>query len=429
VTPPELIADINQNLTAMAADADSMQVDRRREALLRDLVSYTAPLAEHMDELRGHDTTRKGLVDAVLITQDQLQQRRTVKMAELGHARERETETENAASDANAAYLKTASIELLSRLQLAQLLQADAGARADSHKNALLESEEQAKICDAAALVSQEHAQRTRINDVEQMLDTKTQDAEPDRLTASSAAQAWIARLRTEIETLTGQHQTAEGDVTKAQDEEDTRIQELLDAERDIAKTETSIDNSRKELGQINELLKEARERGDLLADQSVPEALEAASGQAAALEEKAKQATGRRKVCQQQLDGLGEEISRFEAQAALVESRLQSAQADLDQVTKASSDLRGALRESQLLDLDPIHLDDHAGMISETLKAVAESAGRRQLDARVKAAAAQREVQSLETSGLLPARPDVSTLCELAAKYGARPGWTSLDE
>lgn len=115
VTPPEVTADVNQNLTAMAADADSMEVDRRREALLRDLVGYTGPLAEHMDELRGYDTTRRRLVDAVLITEDQLQRRRAVKTAELTQAREHETEAENAASDANAAYAKTASIELLSR--------------------------------------------------------------------------------------------------------------------------------------------------------------------------------------------------------------------------------------------------------------------------------------------------------------------------
>ncbi len=125
VTPPEVTADINQSLTAMAADADGMEVDRRREALLRDLVGYTGPLAEHMDELSGYDTIRRRLVDAVLITEDQLQRRRAVKTAELTQAREHETEAENAASDANAAYAKTASIELLSRLQLAQLLEAD----------------------------------------------------------------------------------------------------------------------------------------------------------------------------------------------------------------------------------------------------------------------------------------------------------------
>jgi hypothetical protein len=382
-----------------------------------------------MDELRGYDTARRRLVDAVLITQDQLQRRQTVEEAELAQAREHETEAENAASDANAAYLRTASIELLSRLQLAQLHQADAAAHVASHNTALLESKEQAKIRAAAALVSQEHAQRSRISDVEQMLDAKARHAEPDRLAASSAAQAWLTRLDTEIETLTSQHQSAEGDITKAQAEEDTLGQELLGTERDIAKTETSIENTRQELGQISELLKEARERGDLNEGQSVPNALAAAGEQAAVLEAKANQAAHRRKERQQQLDDLAGEISRFEAQAARAESTLRSAQADLDQITKDSSDLCGALQESQLLELDPIHLDDHAATISEVLKAVAESAGRRQLDARVKAAAAQREVQSLETSGLLPARPDISTLCELAAKYGARPGWTYLAE
>ena len=429
VTPPEVTADINQNLTAMAADADSMEVDRRREALLRDLVGYTGPLAEHMDELRGYDTTRRRLVDAVLITEDQLQRRRAVKTAELTQAREHETEAENAASDANAAYAKTASIELLSRLQLAQLLEADAAARVDSHKAALLESEKQAKICTAAALVSQERAHRTRISDVELMLTAKAQHAEPDRLAASSAAQAWLARLDTEIETLTRQHQGAEGDITKAQKEEDTLGQELLGTERDIAKTETSIENTRRELGQISELHKASRERGDLNEDQTVPEALAAAGEQAAVLEAKANQAADRRKERQRQLDGLAEEICRFEARAARAESSLRSAQADLDQITKASSDLCAALQESRLLELDPIHLDDHAATISETLKAVAESAGRRQLDAQVKAAAAQREVRSLETTGLLPPRPDIAILCELAARYGARPGWTYLSE
>ncbi len=429
VTPPEVTADINENLTAMAADADSMEVDRRREALLRDLVGYTGPLAEHMDELRGYDTTRRGLVDAILITQNQIQRRRTVKTAELEHARERETETENAASDANAAYAKTASIELLSRLQLAQLHQADAAARVDSHKTALLESEEQAKIRTAAALVSQEHAHRTRISDVERMLNANAQHAEPDRLAASSAAQAWLARLDTEIETLTSQHQGAEGDITKAQAEEDAFGQELLGTERDIAKTETSIENTRRELGQISELLKASRERGDLNEAQTVPEALAAAREQAAVLEAKANQAADRRKECQRQLDGLAEESSRFEARAARAESSLRLAQADLDQITKASSDLCAALQESRLLELDPIHLDDHAATISEALKAVAGSAGRRQLDVQVKAAAAQREVRSLEATGLLPPRPDVATLCELAARYGARPGWAYLAE
>ena len=429
VTPPEVTADINQSLTAMAADADGMEVDRHREALLRDLVGYTGPLAEHMDELSGYDTIRRRLVDAVLITEDQLQRRRAVKTAELTQAREHETEAENAASDANAAYAKTASIELLSRLQLAQLLEADAAARVDSHKTALLESEKQAKIRTAAALVSQERAHRTRISDIEQMLNVKAQHAEPDRLAASSAAQAWLARLDTEIETLTSQHQGAEGDITKAQEEEDTLGQELLGAERDIAKTETSIESTRRELGQISELLKASRERGDLNEDQTVPEALAAAGEQAGVLEAMANQAADRRKERQRQLDDLAEEISRFEARAAHAESSLRSAQADVDQTTKASSDLCAALQESRLLELDPIHLDDHAATISEILKAIAESAGRRQLDAQVKAAAALREVRSLETTGLLPPRPDVATLCELAARYGARPGWAYLAE
>lgn len=85
------------------------------------------------------------------------------------------------------------------------------------------------------------------------------------------------------------------------------------------------------------------------------------------------------------------EEISRFEARAARAESSLRSAQADLDQITKASSDLCAALQESRLLELDPIHLDDHAATISETLKAVADSAARRQLDAQVKPWAPRR--------------------------------------
>jgi chromosome segregation ATPase len=240
-------------------------------------------------------------------------------------------------------------------LQLAQLHRADAAAHVDSHKTALLESEEQAKVRAAAALVSEEHTQRTRISDVEQMLDAKAQHAEPDRLAASSAAQAWLTRLDTEIETLTSQHQGAEGDITKAQAEEDAFGQELLGTERDIAKTETSIENSRKELGQISELLKEARERGDLNEDQSISDALVTAAEQAAVLEAKANQAADRRKDRQQQLDDLAGEISRFEGQAARAESSLRSAQADLDQITKASSDLCGALGESQLLDLDPV--------------------------------------------------------------------------
>ncbi len=67
--------------------------------------------------------------------------------------------------------------------------------------------------------------------------------------------------------------------------------------------------------------------------------------------------------------------------------------------------------------------------MISDTLAAVAGSAGTRQLDAGVKAAAAQRAVRALETSGLLPPRADIAAACERASRLGARPGWTYLAE
>ncbi len=146
-------------------------------------------------------------------------------------------------------------------------------------------------------------------------------------------------------------------------------------------------------------------------------------------MEEQAGQALGTRRSRQEELDHLTGTFSAFEAQAADIESEKRSAQEALGQVKAATDNLADALAQSGFLDLDVIRLADHAEVIGDTLAAVAGSAGTRQLDAGVKAAAAQRAVRSLETNGLLPPRADVAAACERASRLGARPGWAYLAE
>ena len=429
VASPETVADINQNLIAMAADADSMKTDRHREALLRRLVEHTGPLAEHMERLSARDHSRRSLVDALLITQGQLGQKRSSAAAELEEARQHEREAAAAVSDANAAEAKAYALELLGRQQVARLQHAEASDRVERHKTALEQSKSKGSACAAAVILCEERTLRSRIQDTLQMLAAKAANAEPQREAASSAAQAWLAGVDAEIAVLAGQQEAAQQEVQDAQDAEDEHDRQLLDAERAITEINASISSASRELSKIDDLVEEARQRGDLTASQSVPGALDEARGQASKLDEQASQALDRRRARQEELDLLTGERSDFEAQVAGIESEHQAAQAALGHVKAMTGSLADALAQSGLLDLDAIQLDDHADVIGETLAAVAHSAGTRQLDAGVKAAAAQRAVRSLETGGLLPPRADIAAACERASRLGARPGWAYLAE
>lgn len=429
VASPETVADINHNLIAMAADADDMKIDRRREALLRRLVEHTGPLAEHMELLSAHDGTRRSLVDALLITQARLGQKRSSVAVALGEARQRENEAAAALSDANAAEAKAYALELLGRLQVAELQHAEAISRVERHSAALEESRSRAAACTAAVILCEERTLRARIQDTLQMLAAKAADAEPQREAASSAVQAWLARVDAETTVLDGKKEAAQQEAQGAQDAEDEHDQQLLEAERAITEINASLGSASHELGKIDDLADEAQQRGDLMEGQSVPAALDEAQAQASGLDEQADEALDRRRERQEKLDQLAQELSDFEARAAGIESEHQAAQAALAQVKAMTSSLTNALAQSGLLDLDVIQLDDHADIISDTLAAVAQSAGTRQLDAAVKAAAAQRAVRSLETSGLLPPRADIAAACERATRLGARPGWAYLAE
>ena len=429
VAPPELVTDINKNLTVMAADADDMKIDRHREALLRRLVEHTGPLAGYMEQLTAHDHSRRSLVDVLLITQAQLGRKRSSTAANLEQARQREREAGSAAADANAAEAKAYALELLARLQVAQLKLAGARDRVQHHKTALEDSRSTARAYAAAAVLCEERTVRARIGDIRRMLAAKAENAEPERMAASSAAQAWLDRMTTEIDEVDGQHTEAQRQASEAQDAEDKHNQELLEAERAIAEANAAISSASRELATIDDLLEEAGQRGDLITGQSVREALDEAAKKVSELDEQTRQALSIRLSRQEEIDSLAGILSSFEAQAARIESEQQSAQAALAQVNSATGTVVNALTQSGLLDLETIRLDDHAEVISETLAAVAGSAGTRQLDAGVKAAAAQRAVRSLETSGLLPPRADITTACERASRLGARPGWTYLAE
>jgi hypothetical protein len=429
VAPPELVADINENLTAMAADADNMKIDRRREALLRRLVEHTEPLAGYMDQLIAHDRSRRSLVDALLITQAQLGRKRSSTAAELEQARQREREAGSVAAEANAAEAKAYALELLARLQVARLKRDRASDQVHRHRTALEDSRSKAKSCAAAAVLCEERTLRARIGDIRQMLSAKAENAEPERRAASSAAQAWLTRVKTDMDEVGGQHAAAQQQAQDAQEAEDEHDQQLLAAEGAIAEINAAIGSADGELTKIDDLAEEARQHGDLSPGQSVREALDETEKSVSALDDQAEQALGTRRSRQEDLDRLNGKLSEFEAWAAGIESERQSAQAALDQVKEATGSLADALTQSGLLDLDTIRLDDHAEVISDTLAAVAGSAGTRQLDVGVKAAAAQRAVRSLETSGLLPPRADIATACERASRLGARPGWTYLAE
>jgi hypothetical protein len=429
VAPPELVADINQNLITMAADADNMKIDRRREALLRRLVEHTEPLAGYMDQLTAHDRSRRSLVDALLITQGQLGRKRSSTAAELEQARQREREAGSVAAEANAAEAKAYALELLARLQVARLKRDRASDQVQRHRTALEDSRSKARACAAAAVLCEERTLRARIGDIRQMLSAKAENAEPERRAASSAAQAWLTRVKTEIDEVGGEHTAAQRQAQDAQEAEDEHDRQLLAAVGAIAEINAAIRSVDGELTKIDDLTEEARQHGDLSPGQSVREALDETEKSVSALDEQAEQALGTRRSRQDDLDRLTGKLSEFEAWAAGIESERQSAQAALDQVKEATGSLADALTQSGLLDLDTIQLDDHAEVISDTLAAVAGSAGTRQLDAGVKAAAAQRAVRSLETSGLLPPRADIAAACERASRLGARPGWTYLAE
>lgn len=431
IGPADVIENIKKDLATRAADADEMRVDRRRADLLGALVAQTELLAASAAELRTLEERRNTLVDCTLAARLRLSaaEKNATVRAETAHGRESVAEEE--ARTASSLALDAAAREAQGRLQLEQLREAETAAKLDEARITEIEHTTRVQSLKTTAVLAEIRGARARIKDIERLLAATNADAEPARLAASSAAQAWLGRVTADLEDLNTQI-SREGERATAAATKDTEAtDERLAAARSIATAEAQLLALGAQLDDLDARLARAVSAGDLEAAQDPAELARTLHREAENLTGEAGGAQGRADSCTATLASLGRAARKLEGEIAQAEALAHTLKTAWQQAESDTADLIGALIGSQLLDLPDINLSDMHEMIGESLAAVIDSARTRQLDTAVQAAQARRAAQSLDTVRLLPPRPDVSALCETAlsapAHLSARSGWAYL--
>jgi hypothetical protein len=427
VADPQYVDGLKSSLTTAGADADKMRTDRRREALLRNLVAHTGPLAELTEQLTDADRERRTLTDALVVARKNLQSCETATQSAVEEAERHHKEATATAKNAHLSFEDAISDELAAQLQVQQLQLATLNRELE--KLRLDEASYTRKIHEATAaqLLVNERTVRSRIEDIQTELQRKEADAEPSRLAASSALQAWNQRIEEEIDAGNNEHAQWTQRQEDADDAERRAHQRLLKAAETLARLDSEIKTNGKRLNDLAKMETEAASRGDLPEDTPATEAHTQAEQRIAALRSALADAKDRHTQHQRELDAVFGQSVTLQSEIAEAERAHAQRRQHHDHVTATTHLLEADLADSALVDLDPIRLDDHAELVLEVLHQASERATNQQLEAAVLAASARRAAQAITHTHLLPPRADITRVCEHAGALGVRPGWSYL--
>ncbi|MFG2050413.1 hypothetical protein ACGFIW_23635 [Micromonospora sp. NPDC048935] len=429
VANPDLVGKLKDGLTRMGVDADNYALDRRRQTLLTDLVSHTEALSVLVAELDGHDERRGELLDALLAAGERLRRIQSADEAMSAAVRDRHQHAVQTRGQANRDHELAQVRQILGQLQLDRAQVAETEQRLADERALLAQTRQSAEVAEVAAQIARQRAIESRVFDLQHTLTALAEQSEPSRRVAASAAQAWRLRVTADLDAATERHTQAKRVQKAARDGQEQAREELAAAADVIARATTRADA-------VDTLLREiAQRRQQAIAEGLLPSGRAATdvSDEAAREVQELRRAIQEAEARQEQFANAVDETR--EQERALV-AELTHAEADIDKATEAvqrlvvaTRDLAEDLTASGLVDLDPVVLDDHVELVLDMTQRAAERANAQQLQAALAAAAAERAAQSLETRGLLPARPDIAELCAemLTHRWGARPGWDYL--
>jgi hypothetical protein len=429
VANPELIADLKKSLASTGAEADQVQLDRRREQLLHRLVEHSGSLAERADRLSSIDEQRYKTIDGVLAVRSRLTGLISLAEITVTNAQQEEQAANSRLRDALGEYADAHAQDALAHLQVARLRLQEITAAISTEQKASATAKNRVDVAGVAAILADLRTSKGRIRDVEQMLTAKAHDAEPARRSAASAAQAWLARLDEQLVDLNQRLQNEADREATAESKEKTASERHVQVGERIGRLDEAHKGALAEAARIAQLLDAAIDRGDMVADQSAEEAQSEAAEEAEQLRAEAARGQSQVSEYQRDLDGLGDEVAELQGRISQAAADAKAARQARDEAKTATENLENLLETSELLDLPSIRLVDAAEIIGEMLTSVIESAKRRQLEAAVQEAASRRAAQALEDTQLLPPRADVTRLCAMAATshLNARPGWSYL--
>ncbi|GGJ90526.1 hypothetical protein GCM10010123_20450 [Pilimelia anulata] len=274
----------------------------------------------------------------------------------------------------------------------------------------------------ATAMSDRGHAQK--------LLDQKVCDAAPLRQQLAATAGVLADRLDTEIEVLAGK----DGEARDQQQADAARVTELEQGTagciRQQAEAQQDLDRVAEELAGGRVLRGQLRSDGWLESGESAELALQrhertatAARGNIVTREQRAATAeaaevaaTGRAEALQPELDTSTQAIAAAETTVSEWQRRTELLGKDVS--------------ESGLVEVDTVDLDEQADIIVNAIRSRVEAA---RADARTKAVRAsqlERDVLALESSELLPPRPEVEDLVrqlQQQTNRGVMSGWTWL--
>ncbi|MFF5985401.1 hypothetical protein ACFY78_41900 [Streptomyces olindensis] len=428
---PDLIKHLKAALTNLGDDADKLALDRRRLALVGDLVRHTEALTVHRHHLTALETNRHHLVDHLLAARHLLQRQAADRSADHERHARTHAEAEKAFQSALTSYTDAHARQSAGKVQLAQLRLDHTETRLAACREELASARLRAEAATAAALLVRQETVGRRMQDIRTALSARSQGAEPQRRRAASAALALTQRLTEGEKHLEAEHAAVSAAMEAADQRTDAAGRHLLAASTRHTEADTRLQGCHTELKRIHATLRDAVSAGILNDGDDPQTALQEAVARQAALR------TDRDALHldHDRLTGLVADLTHAHVRHAEAATQ---AHADLAAQQQLLSALRGEtdalteqLRLSALLDYDPIRLEDQDQAITQLLALAAAQAKNRELDAAVQAATARRAVAALENTGLLPPRPEVAGICRRAAdlKLGARSAYAYLSQ
>lgn len=429
VADPKLKEELTTNLVRMGRDADTFNLDRRRQLFFTDVVGHTEQLTQLIGALDEQDTRRLTMLDSLLATQTRIEDERRVGEISLHTARQR-----HAAVTAQRQAAEREHGRAIGRRQQAEL-QRD---RVAHHKAELLlhaergrhsAAQQRVEAARVAALLAQKRSYDTSIDGIQRMLRERAGESEPLRQAAASAVLAWQARISADItaeQKALGDAQAGHALADHAAEQANNDIAAAAAAISDATAREASTTT---QLDKISRQRDQAVERGDLHDGEPTADALDRVRREAEAIHGAAEALESNLADARKEFADADSAVRTLAGQSKDAKAALTAATKTQRQLADATDKLARDLESSGLVDLDPVVLDDHADTVVSVLRAVADRANQDHLRAAEQAAAARRAVHSLETRGLLPTRADIAELCDNLQnlRLGARPGWDYL--
>ncbi|WP_432903927.1 hypothetical protein ACQP1S_06065 [Micromonospora matsumotoense] len=427
---PKDFTTVAREITRLKVKVANQEVDEATEAFLTAARRYTEPLAAAADLFKKQQTARTAALTQWADTTRLVEQWTATADTATTHVNQvhgAATTARNTA-DRRQKHLEGQRAALIARRCQQEVDQAALGAKtADEEVTRAEGGLEAAKGCIQLA----QHAVAAQDQQLAlDQLQDKVRDAAPLRRDLATTAQLLTKRLKDEIAALA----QSDGRLD-SQEQADARRLEVLD--KAVTACTVQEAEARADLEKVTEqradgkiLRQELRDDGSLETDEPAHRAVtrhrqtaEAARSnitsnrqQAARYDDRAKEATQQAHRLQGDLDTAAHQITTNENSLA--------------EMVRRTDNLTNEVTASGLVEIDRVDLDEHADIVHADIRARLDGTRATARTRAVRVSQLERNVQALQASQLLPARPEVDELVTQLQHHtgrGAVPGWTWL--